>query len=203
MSRDVDLVLFDIGGVLGSNGWDREQRTKVLSRFGVNVDDFQYRHEETIGDLESGRITLDEYLDVTVFCAPRGFSREEFKQAMFAESEPWPASIAVARELARRGEARLATLNNESAELNEHRIDVFGLREIFPVFFSSCWMGVRKPTHAIYQRVVGMTQTDPRRTVFIDDREQNLSPAAAMGFQTLRFRDADRLRSDLTGLHLL
>jgi putative hydrolase of the HAD superfamily len=203
MSSTVDLVLFDIGGVLGSNGWDREQRARVLSRFGIAIDDFQYRHEETIGDLESGRITLDEYLDVTVFCTHRGFSRDEFKQAMFAESESWAPSIAVARDVANRGSVRLATLNNESAELNEHRIKEFGLRDIFPVFFTSCWLGVRKPTHAIYARVLGMTQSAPARTVFIDDREQNLAPAAAMGVQTLLFQGADQLRRDLAALHVL
>jgi len=31
----IDLVLFDIGGVLGSNGWDREQRTAAVAQAGV------------------------------------------------------------------------------------------------------------------------------------------------------------------------
>jgi 2-haloacid dehalogenase len=64
-------------------------------------------------------------------------------------------------------------------------------------------MGVRKPTHAIYTRVMGMTQSDPRRTVFIDDREQNLAPARAMGVETLLFRGADELRKDLGKLGLV
>jgi putative hydrolase of the HAD superfamily len=203
MTSRFDLVLFDIGGVLGSNGWDREQRARAVAHFGLDADDFQYRHEETIGDLESGRITLDEYLDVTVFCTARTFSREAFRAFMFAQSEPWPASVEVARDVARHADIRLATLNNESAELNEHRISVFGLRDVFPTFFTSCWMGVRKPTHAIYTRVMGMTQSDPRRTVFIDDREQNLAPARAMGVETLLFRGADELRKDLGKLGLV
>ena len=161
MTPDIELVLFDIGGVLGTNGWDREQRAAAVARFGLEGDDFQYRHEETIGDLESGRITLDEYLDVTIFYAQRPFAREEFKAFMFAQSEPWPESIAVARELATKRRVRLATLNNESAELNEHRISLFGLREIFPAFFSSCWLGARKPTTLVYKRAFGMSQADP------------------------------------------
>src|SRR5439155_5797301 len=56
MSVDLEPVLFDIGGVLGTNGWDREQRTAAAVRFDLDADDVQYRHEETIGDLESGRI---------------------------------------------------------------------------------------------------------------------------------------------------
>jgi len=95
MSSAIDLVLFDIGGVLGSNGWDREQRAAAVERFHLVADDFQYRHEETVGAFESGDIALDEYLDLTVFCSPRDFSPRDFKAFMFVQSEPWPASIAV------------------------------------------------------------------------------------------------------------
>jgi len=197
MSVDLELVLFDIGGVLGTNGWDREQRTAAAVRFDLDADDVQYRHEETIGDLESGRISLDEYLDVTVFCRRRAFTREEFKAFMLAQSEPWPESIAVARNVAASRRVRLATFNNESAELNEHRIRLFGLHEIFATFFSSCWLGVRKPTLAAYRRVLGMTQADPGRTVFIDDRPQNLSPAEGLGMQVILFTGARSLREEL------
>jgi putative hydrolase of the HAD superfamily len=196
-TRDIELVLFDIGGVLGSNGWDREQRARAVEHFDLDADDFQYRHEETVGDLESGRITLDEYLDVTVFSSPRPFTADRFKAFMLDQSEAWPDSIAVARDVAAAGRARLATLNNECAELNEFRIRQFGLRDVFPTFFSSCWLGVRKPTVRIYERVLGMTQADPWHTVFVDDRVQNLSPAAALGMQVVHFRDAAQLRSDL------
>lgn len=193
----VDLVLFDVGGVLGSNGWDREQRQAAVERFGLDGEDFQYRHEETVGALEAGQISLDEYLDVTVFGESRSFTRDDFKAFMFAQSAAWPESIAVARDLARSSSVRMATLNNESAELNVHRIHAFGLCDIFPTFFTSCWLGVRKPTHEIYARVLGMTQANPRRTLFIDDRMQNLTPAAALGMRTVHFRNAQQLRDDL------
>jgi putative hydrolase of the HAD superfamily len=199
MKTGIDLVLFDVGGVLGSNGWDRDQRKAAVERFGLDGEDFQYRHEETVGALESGQISLDEYLDVTVFYEPRAFTHNAFKEFMFAQSVPWPESIAVARELARTGGVRMATLNNESAELNAYRIRAFGLRDIFPTFFTSCWLGVRKPTREIYARVLGMTQADPRRTLFVDDRLQNLTPAAALGMRTVHYRTPQQLRQELMG----
>jgi putative hydrolase of the HAD superfamily len=203
MTAGIELVLFDIGGVLGSNGWDREQRTAAIEEFHLDADDFQYRHEETVGAFESGQIGLDEYLDVTVFCEDRAVSREQFKKFMFAQSIPWPDSIAVARDLANTRRVRMATLNNESEALNQYRIQTFGLHEIFPTFFTSCWLGVRKPTRGIYQRVLGMTQADPRRTLFIDDRAQNLAPAASLGVETLQFTSAEKLRQELRTLGLL
>ena len=195
-----ERVFFDIGGVLGSNGWDREQRRAASERFGLDEDDFQYRHEETVGAFESGDLSLDEYLDVTVFWTARGFAREEFTRFMFGLSVPFPDSIAIVRRLQAADGVRMATLNNESRELNEYRIRHFGLCELFDVFFSSCWLGVRKPTRAIYERALGMTQTDPHRTLFVDDREQNLAPARALGMQTIHYREAEQLASELRGL---
>lgn len=196
MSESTELVLFDVGGVLGSNGWDREERRAAIDEFGLDGEDFQYRHEETVGALEAGHMSLDEYLDVTVFCQRRSFTPAEFKSFMFAQSKPWPDSINVARDVARSG-VRLATLNNESDELNRHRIATFGLHEIFPTFFTSCWLGTRKPGRQIYERVLGMTQASPARTIFVDDRRQNLTPAAAIGMQTIQFVSAEELRAEL------
>ena len=122
---------------------------------------------------------------------------------MFAQSQPWPESIALARELASTRTVHLATLNNEGEELNEYRIRLFGLHEIFPTFFTSCWLGARKPMREIYHRVLGMTQADPKRTVFIDDRLQNLTPAAALGMKTIHFRSTESLRTGLRELGLL
>lgn len=199
----VNQVLFDIGGVLGSNGWDREQRASAVAHFALDSEDFQYRHEETVGAFESGQITLDEYLDVTVFWQPRDFSHEEFKKFMLGLSTPWPESLDVVRRLrqnvrGRPTRVRMATLNNESRELNEYRIKLFGLCDLFDVFFSSCWLGVRKPTRQIYERVLGMTQADPSRTVFVDDREQNLAPARALGMQAIHFTSAEQLAQSLS-----
>jgi len=197
MSSAVELVLFDVGGVLGSNGWDGEQRDAAIERFHLDPADFQYRHEETVGALEAGQISLDEYLDVTVFGEVRSFTKDEFRRFMFEQSVPWPESIAVARDLADSAVVRMATLNNECAELNTYRIERFGLADIFPTFFTSCWLGTRKPTHDIYARVLGMTQADPARTLFIDDRVQNLRPAEGLGMQTVHYRDAERLRLEM------
>ena len=201
----INQLFFDIGGVLASNGWDREQRAQAVARFGLDAEDFQYRHEETVGAFESGQISLDEYLDVAVFWRQRDFSRDEFKKFMLSLSTPSPESLDVVRRLrqnirGRPTRVRMATLNNESRELNEHRIRFFGLCELFDVFFSSCWLGVRKPTRQIYEHVLGMTQASPASSVFVDDREQNLAPARALGMRTILYTSADQLARSLREL---
>jgi putative hydrolase of the HAD superfamily len=203
MKSTIGLVLFDIGAVLGSNGWDREQRNAAVDRFDLDPEDFQYRHEETVGALEVGQMSLDEYLRITAYCGDESVSCADLKAFMFQQSVPWPDSIAIARELADSGLVRMATLNNEGEELNIYRIQSFGLRDIFPSFFTSCWLRARKPMHEIYERVLRITQADPRHTLFIDDRVQNLAPAATLGMRTIQFQSAEQLRRDLRVYDLL
>lgn len=199
---DITHVFFDIGGVLGTNAWDHEQRAHAVERFGLDHE-FESRHQEVVGEFEAGRLSLHDYLESVIFYCPRSFSREEIVAFMFSQSEPFPESLAIARELSRRPGLRLMTLNNESAELNLHRIAAFGLREMFSAFLSSCWLGVRKPQPVIFERALHIAQVKPERAVFVDDREQNLTPAKALGLQTIHFTSADGLRESLKALGLL
>ena len=193
-------VFFDVGGVLGNNGWDREQRAAAARQFALEPGELEEMHSEAVAMLELGRITLDEYLKTAVFYRSRSFTPEAFKQYMFGLSTPSPETIALARALSRTGRYTLMTINNESAELNQHRIERFGLRDIFTAFFSSCWVGVLKPARRIYDVALAMAQAEPAASVFIDDRERNLEPARLLGMRTIAFSDAGRLEEELAGL---
>ena len=193
-------IFFDIGGVLGTNGWDREQRKLAVQKFHLDEPEFQARHEEMVGPLEQGQISLDEYLDIAVFYETRDFSREEFRQFMLDQSEAFDDSIAIARAVSEGCRYWVMTLNNESEDLNRHRIAKFGLDEIFDAFLSSCWLGLRKPSQRFYDRALGVSMADPATSVFIDDRLQNLTPAAARGMHTIHFQSAGQLANDLRAL---
>jgi putative hydrolase of the HAD superfamily len=194
---EIRHIFFDIGGVLGSNGWDKEQRQRAVEHFDLNADDFHWRHEEVMGEWEEGRITLDEYLDVAVFYTDRPFSRDEFVAFMYSQSVPNEATIGIARALSADSRYTLMTLNNESEELNIHRIEAFGISQIFEAFISSCWLGVRKPIRKFYHRALGIAHAEPASSLFIDDRQQNLTPASSLGMNVILFRSPSQLRSDL------
>ena len=61
----------------------------------------------------------------------------------------------------------------------------------------SCLTGLRKPEAAAYQEVVAASGCDAERLVLVDDREENCAAARALGWQTIRFRDAAALRQEL------
>jgi len=196
----ISHLFFDVGGVLGTSGWGSASRAAAVAKFGLDATDFDRRHREVVGQWEEGRLTLDEYLDCTVFDVPRPFSREAFAAFMRDQSRPYDDTIALARELAATGRYRLMTINNESEELNAHRLRAFGLAPIFSAFFSSCWLGVAKPSRRIFELALGMSQAEPSRAVLVDDRVQNLAPARALGMHALHFTAANALRNDLAAL---
>lgn len=196
----IRTLFWDVGGVLLSNAWDHEQRCRALEHFHLEESEFHERHEMVVSRFETGRLTLAGYLERTVFFRPRSFTRGDFTAFLFALSQPQPESLALAQELADQGSWQMATINNESRELNLYRIQQFELRRIFRVFFSSCFVKLRKPDEAIYELALAMTQREPQECVFIDDREVNLETARRLGMHTLHFRGAAPLRQELQKL---
>jgi putative hydrolase of the HAD superfamily len=195
--QNIKAIFSDVGGVLLTNGWDRNSRYKLVEQFGLDGEDFEGRHELVSTALDTGRLTLDQYLDRTIFYRPRNFARQAIKDFMFDQSQPYPDSLRLLGRLAQSGKYFLAALNNESTELNLYRIARFGLRDYFAVFFSSCFVGVRKPDEAIYKLALELTQRAPEECLFVDDHALNLECAKCLGMRTIQFVDAPRLEADL------
>jgi putative hydrolase of the HAD superfamily len=91
----------------------------------------------------------------------------------------------------------MGTINNESRELNLYRIEKYGLRGIFRLFVSSCFVGLRKPESGIYRLAIEITQFNPEECCFIDDRAPNLECAAKMGMLTIQMQTLEQLRREL------
>jgi putative hydrolase of the HAD superfamily len=193
-----DVILFDVGGVLLTNGWDHCERAAVLNHFDLEIAEFEKRHPEPNNAWERDLINAETYLDETVFYEPRSFSHEEFLAAIFAQSVELPnGGLGILKELAASGNYMLGCLNNEAREPNEHRFHKFGLRQYFEVALSSCYVGLRKPKDAIYRRTLDILGVPANRILFIDDRQENVAAAAASGMKTIRFEGADTLRQQL------
>ncbi len=194
---EVTALFWDVGGVLLTNGWDCAAREKAAQQFALDGEDFEGRHEMASQAFETGQMTLDEYLRRTIFYRSRKFTPEEFKQFMFAQSQELPESRAIAKQLAGSRRYLMAVVNNEALELNLHRIERFHLRRDFTAFFSSCFVGVRKPDAAIYRLALEVMQRDARQCVFIDDRPRNLECPERLGMGAIHFQNAAQLREEL------
>ena len=153
-----------------------------------------------VSSFERGKIGLDDYLERTIFYRNRPFSREDFKQYMFSLSQHDQEALALAQELSASGKYLMGTINNESRDLNLYRIEKFGLRSIFKLFVSSCFVGLSKPEADIYRMALEISQQVPEECCFIDDRSINLEAAQRLGMHTIEMDNAAQLREDLKRL---
>jgi putative hydrolase of the HAD superfamily len=194
----IRTLFWDVGGVLLTNAWDHEERDRAVQKFQLQKADFETRHKESVATFEEGKITLDQYFERTVFHQPRKFGKDEFKSYMFSLSKPKPEVLEFARALC--GKYLMATINNESREMNDYRIKQFGLAQIFDLFVSSCYVGMRKPDEKIYRVALDLIQKSPDECCFIDDRPPNIEGAARVGMRTVLMRDPAQLKKDLQAL---
>jgi putative hydrolase of the HAD superfamily len=199
-----DVILFDVGGVLLTNGWDHGERAAAAAQFHLDLPDFEARHAANYATWERGEVPMQTYLDAVVFHQPRTFSTDDFFAFMLSQSKELPdGALGVLEELADNGSYLVGALNNEARETNEYRFEKFALREMFEVSLSSCYLGLRKPDVAIYNRAVDILGGPADRILFIDDRPENIEGALAAGMKGLRFQGAATLRKDLETLGVL
>jgi putative hydrolase of the HAD superfamily len=193
----ITTLFWDIGGVILTNGWDRGSRREAATAFSLDWEEFQDRHELSFPAFDSGHVTLDEYLNRTLFYRPRAFTREEFTAFMFTQSKEYPESRAILDRVASSGKYFVGAINNEPLELNQYRIEAFDLRRDFVVFFSSCYVRARKPEELIFRVALEVTQRPPEQCVFIDDRALNLESPRRLGMNVIHYENAVQLRCDL------
>ena len=196
-----DVILFDVGGVLLTNGWDHGERAAAVERFGLDAADFEARHLAAYDAWERSAITGKVYLNETVFYEPREFSRGDFFSFMLAQSKLLPdGALEILKELSVSNRYLLGALNNEARETNDYRFQKFELRRYFKVALSSCYVGLRKPDLAMYRRALDILGSAPERTLFIDDRQENVDGAVEARIKAIRFTGAEALRGELAKL---
>jgi putative hydrolase of the HAD superfamily len=199
-----DVILFDVGGVLLTNGWDHGERAAAAKHFHLDRAAFEARHPAPNDAWERGVIPIKAYLNTTVFYEPRSFSQDEFFAFMLTQSKTLPdGAMGILAELAASDKCMVGALNNEARETNEYRFEEFGLRAYFNVALSSCYLGLRKPDLSIYKRALDILGKPAERILFIDDREENVAGAVAAGIKGIRFEGADRLRQELAVLGVI
>ena len=193
----ITTLFFDIGGVCLSNGWDHEQRQAIARQFGFDYEAFDSRHRQIVDSLERGFLSLDDYLNWTLFYEPRPFLPADVRKAIEQLSTPIEETLALVRQLRASGRYQLMTINNESRELNEYRIQRFGLRDIFSAFFTSCYLGLIKPQPEHYRRALQISQRSPDECLYIDDRPMNVEVARILGMRPIHFTSAAQLEREL------
>ncbi len=180
-NKKITCLFIDIGGVLLTDGWGHASRQLAATKFGLDLPEMETRHKMTFDTYETGKLTLDEYLDRTVFYEERAFSKEDFREFMFARSKRLPDMIEFITALKKKHNLKIAVVSNEGRELNEYRIETFGLGAFVDFFISSCYVHLRKPDADIFKLALDIAHVQPGEVIYIEDRPMFVSVAAGLG----------------------
>lgn len=207
MTRVVDAVVFDYGGVLTTPV--RDSIGSWLAREAIDPGSFSRVLKAwlsrsspagtPIHRLETGELSIAEF-DALLGAELRRHDGSpvppvDLLKGLFADMRPDPAMFDLVEDLRRLG-VRVALLSNSWGNTypREHIDALFD-----PVVISG-EVGMRKPDPDIFEHLLTRLGVPADRVVFVDDAEPNTEGAGRLGLHTVLHTDPDTTRKELSRL---
>lgn len=184
MSKSIEVVLFDLGGVL----IELTGMQTLLGWFGSSTTPEQvwekWLASPVVREFETGKIDHDVFATRLVDEMSLSVGPDEFLNEFIY----WPSGLLPgARELVEgiSPEYKLATLSN-SNHLHWPRVmEEMGVVELFDHFFASHIIGKIKPDIEVFEHVIDELGSEPSAILFIDDNRVNVEAARIAGMQAV------------------
>lgn len=200
--RDIEALLFDLGGVLVDFSGVRD--LAPLLRVTATEHEIRARlgccpHMEAFGN---GTMTPSEFGERFVRDWGVTVQPERFLQGFRTWSRCLlPGAEALLDVL--RPRFRLAALSNSNELHWERNSNDIGITGLFELAISSHQVGVSKPNPAIYEAALYHLRVPPHAVMFFDDVQANVDTAVRLGMHAYQVEGVNGLRSRLAEQGLL
>ena len=193
----ITTAVFDLGGVLIE--WDPRHLYRdvfdsddEMERVLAEVCTWEWHHRHDAG------VPFAESIPALAAAFPTHAELIRMWDTRYMEMIPGEVAgtVDVLRDL-RAGGTRLLALTNMPEEVDGPLRERFEWFSLFDGVVVSGVERVVKPDPAIFRILVDRFEVDPAATVFVDDREENVEAARALGFEGIVFTDAESLRRAL------
>jgi putative hydrolase of the HAD superfamily len=188
--------MFDYGGVVSHPPSARELAA-LAGAAGVSVPALEgvywaWRRAYDLAELDAAGYWRQVGRDLG-----RDFSDAEVSELSRLDSASWlrlqAGTVALIKDLAAAG-LPLALLSNAPGELAE-AIGALPVAAQFRHLFFSCQLKVAKPDPRCYNRALAGLRASAEDVIFIDDRSENVTAAAALGLRSVHFTSPDEARA--------
>jgi putative hydrolase of the HAD superfamily len=198
-AHSIQAVLFDYGKVL-SNAEDPTAWSNMLALTGLPEQRFHdaywtYRH-----DYDRHTLSALPYWRAVAAHAGTTFPDAQINRLLELDVDLWTnmneRMVGLAQRLQRAG-VRTGILSNIGDAIAQ---GIVARLPWLAGFYHCTWsyaLSIAKPEPAIYLKTAEALDTAPADILFIDDREENIAAAAALGFHGIRFTDYESLLRDL------
>lgn len=191
MSNTIRNIAFDLGGVVVALSY--EQAVKRFEELGLKdarqrLDAFEQRG--IFGDLESGRITAEDFRRELSVLIGRELTMEECGTAWKGYVDHVPKrNLKALLSLRARG-YKVCLLSNTNPFIMQWASNDFDgeghpISDFFDALYLSYECHVMKPRREIFEMMLRGQESLPEETLFVDDGPRNVKTASAMGMHTL------------------
>jgi glucose-1-phosphatase len=192
---EIDVVLFDLGGVLIDFGGVAPM--KALA--GIESDDELWRRWLTcrwVRSFERGHCSADDFAAGVVGDWGLHVEPEAFLDAFRSwPGGPLPGADALLQSVQRAVPA--GCLSNTNALHWGDQFSRWPILDAFDYLFLSFELGIVKPDRDVFDRVAQLLPAPPSRILFLDDNSLNVDGAVAAGFAAVQVRGVDEARDAL------
>ncbi len=200
-SGAIDIVLFDLGGVLVELGGV----APMMALAGIDNDDELWRRWLScrwVRTFERGDCTADNFAAGVISDWALSVEPQTFLDAF----RNWPVGPLPGADTLVQQVRRTVTTGCLSNTNTLHWEEHFAQWPIFDAFdfrFLSFELGVVKPDRESFDRVADLLAVAPGRVLFLDDNLVNVEGAAAAGFVARHARGIDEARETLVAAGII
>ena len=202
VTRSVDAVIFDLGGVLARNGRPSDVASRYpghdpLTIIELLMGDYAADTDHPWHRLERGEITLAENRElnraalrsVGIEMPPVPAPSTGSGAGGFAFELNAPMIELVVELRAAEPRLKLGVLTNNVREFRPIWWEMLPFEEWFDDVVDSHEVGLRKPNAAIYELALRRLDVPAERAAFLDDVATNVTPANALGMHGVLVED--------------
>jgi putative hydrolase of the HAD superfamily len=198
--KEPDLIIFDLGRVLVD--FDFRKVVRGLKRYSplTEREIRRYFMRTPLWDtFERGEIEpKDFFQDLSKNLHLKNLTFKAFTplwNSIFTEKHD---SVSILQRL--RGRYRIALLSNVNVMHWDHIMETHDFMKWFDHPIASFAVGQRKPDLDIYRTTLHAAGVTPSQALFIDDVEEHVLAARALGIRAYQFINARQLIRDLDGI---
>jgi len=202
MSEDIEVILFDLGGVLIEfvgittiMSWSKDNMTQ--EQFWEN-----WLVSPTVRSFESGQIKPEQFAEQFVEEMSLTVSPEKFLEAFIhCPKGLFPGTLELLKRIS--PDYTLAILSNTNALHWSRMMNETGLSELFHYYFASHLIGKLKPDQEVFEHVLEELDCDPGVVLFIEDNVINAEAAKAVGIQSVVVKGVNEIEDALLEFDIL
>ncbi len=191
----IELVFFDIGGVLVEGYGARDTIQKAIAEYGLPPEMASTIETNHWIPFALGLTSEEEYWAGIKRDLQLEEGLDQLKERAYESFHLVQETLDIAVELSK--EYRIGIISNHSNEWSDYLIETFGFREHFDPVIISSRVGMRKPGLGIYEAALREAGIAAEKALFIDDRQDNIESAVLLGMKGIVFESPGQLREEL------